>query len=229
MGNRDVNPHRPELHPPFLQQAPNSSANSRTSSASASQHETSTSPPPQVSEKSPVQQPSPQTRTITPLDSQPPTPPETEPDSRRTSKMYTATDPWAHRDNREPRDLQLREYAHSCDSREGIPKTREYPRTPPTEWKSYVQRRMQYGSSVDMDPDCLPEVQHHRQKQQIEEDEVDEAYWSSVSMLYEKIPSCTRPRPVRVPRLLEPLDSLFPVPQLHPTYFVERCFPSFPL
>ncbi|XP_032763360.1 cytosolic 5'-nucleotidase 1B isoform X8 [Rattus rattus] len=159
--------------------APNSSANSRTSSASASQHETSTSPPPQVSEKSPVQQPSPQTRTITPLDSQPPTPPETEPDSRRTSKMYTATDPWAHRDNREPRDLQLREYAHSCDSREGIPKTREYPRTPPTEWKSYVQRRMQYGSSVDMDPDCLPEVQHHRQKQQIEEDEVDEAYWSS--------------------------------------------------
>ncbi|EDM03090.1 rCG61914, isoform CRA_a [Rattus norvegicus] len=159
--------------------APNSSANSRTSSASASQHETSTSPPPQVSEKSPVQQPSPQTRTITPLDSQPPTPPETEPDSRRTSKMYTATDPWAHRDNREPRDLQLREYAHSCDSREGIPKTREYPRTPPTEWKSYVQRRLQYGSSVDMDPDCLPDGQHHRQKQQIEEDEVDEAYWSS--------------------------------------------------
>ncbi|XP_006239952.1 cytosolic 5'-nucleotidase 1B isoform X3 [Rattus norvegicus] len=178
-----------------VKQAPNSSANSRTSSASASQHETSTSPPPQVSEKSPVQQPSPQTRTITPLDSQPPTPPETEPDSRRTSKMYTATDPWAHRDNREPRDLQLREYAHSCDSREGIPKTREYPRTPPTEWKSYVQRRLQYGSSVDMDPDCLPDGQHHRQKQQIEEDEVDEAYWSSVSMLYEKIPSCTRPRP----------------------------------
>ncbi|XP_031212400.1 cytosolic 5'-nucleotidase 1B isoform X1 [Mastomys coucha] len=172
--------------------APNSTATSRTSSNSPSQHETS--PPPQTTEKSSLQQ-TPQNRPITQPDSQPPTPPETEPDSRRTSKMYAGNDPWAPRENREPRDLQLRDYAHSCDSREGIPKTREYPRTPPTEWKSYVQRRLQYGTSVDIDPESLPDGQQQRQRQQMEEDEVDEAYWTSVSMLYEKIPSCARPRP----------------------------------
>ncbi|XP_076798238.1 cytosolic 5'-nucleotidase 1B isoform X2 [Arvicanthis niloticus] len=171
--------------------APNSSATSRTSSASASQRETS--PPPQVSEEKPSIQQTPQNRPITQLDSQPPTPPETEPNTRRTAKMYSGSDPWAPRETREPRDLQLREYPHSCDSREGIPKTREYPRTPPTEWKSYVQRRLQYGTSVDIDQECSDGQQ--RQRQQIEEDEVDEAYWSSVSMLYEKIPSCARPRP----------------------------------
>ncbi|XP_028628043.1 cytosolic 5'-nucleotidase 1B isoform X3 [Grammomys surdaster] len=154
--------------------APNSSATSRTSSTSPSQHETS--PPPQVSEKPSIQQ-TPQNRPITQPDSQPPTPPETEANARRTSKMYTSSDPWASRENREPRDLQLREYAHSCDSREGIPKTREYPRTPPTEWKSYVQRRLQYGTSVDLEQECADGQQ--RQRQQMEEDEVDEAYWSS--------------------------------------------------
>lgn len=113
--------------------------------------------------------------------------------------MYANTENWAHRESREPRD-----YAHSCDSREMIPKTsREYPRTPPTEWKSYTQRRMQYAASMDVDPECLSEAQQ-RHKQQLEEDEVDEAYWSSVSMLYEKIPSCARPRPVRAPRPLAP-------------------------
>nr|XP_034370387.1 cytosolic 5'-nucleotidase 1B isoform X6 [Arvicanthis niloticus] len=155
--------------------APNSSATSRTSSASASQRETS--PPPQVSEEKPSIQQTPQNRPITQLDSQPPTPPETEPNTRRTAKMYSGSDPWAPRETREPRDLQLREYPHSCDSREGIPKTREYPRTPPTEWKSYVQRRLQYGTSVDIDQECSDGQQ--RQRQQIEEDEVDEAYWSS--------------------------------------------------
>ncbi|GAB1297299.1 Cytosolic 5'-nucleotidase 1B [Apodemus speciosus] len=164
--------------------APNSSATSRTSSTSPSQHETS--PPPQLSEQT-VQQQAPQNRPIAQLDSQPPTPPETEPNSRRTSKMYAGSDPWAPRENREARDLQLRDYAHSCDSREGMPKAREYPRTPPTEWKSYVQRRL--------DQEGQPDGQQQRQKQQMEEDEVDEAYWTSVSMLYEKIPSCARPRP----------------------------------
>ncbi|XP_052601879.1 cytosolic 5'-nucleotidase 1B isoform X3 [Peromyscus californicus insignis] len=179
--------------------APNSSATSRTSSASPSHHETS--PPPPSSEKPSLQQ-TPQTRPNTQLDSQPPTPPEHEPSSKRTSKMYGGSEPWALRDTREPRDLQLRDYAHSCDSRELIPKTpREYTRPSPTEWKPYVQRRLQYGTSVDMDQECLSEIQQQQQqqqqlrRQQIEEDEIDEAYWASVSMLYEKIPSCARPRP----------------------------------
>ncbi|XP_059104228.1 cytosolic 5'-nucleotidase 1B isoform X4 [Peromyscus eremicus] len=181
--------------------APNSSATSRTSSASPSHHETS--PPPPSSEKPSLQQ-TPQTRPNTQLDSQPPTPPEHEPSSKRTSKMYGGSEPWSLRDTREPRDLQLRDYAHSCDSRELIPKTpREYPRPSPTEWKPYVQRRLQYGTSVDMDQECLSEIQQQQQqqqqqqlrRQQIEEDEIDEAYWASVSMLYEKIPSCARPRP----------------------------------
>uniref|UniRef100_A0A8C8TLK9 5'-nucleotidase, cytosolic IB n=1 Tax=Peromyscus maniculatus bairdii TaxID=230844 RepID=A0A8C8TLK9_PERMB len=173
--------------------APNSSATSRTSSASPSHHETS--PPPPSSEKPSLQQ-TPQTRPNTQLDSQPPTPPEHEPTSKRTSKMYGGSEPWALRDTRESRDLQLRDYAHSCDSRELIPKTaREYTRPSPTEWKPYVQRRLQYGTSVDMDQECLSEIQQQQQQQQIEEDEIDEAYWASVSMLYEKIPSCARPRP----------------------------------
>ncbi|XP_059104227.1 cytosolic 5'-nucleotidase 1B isoform X3 [Peromyscus eremicus] len=184
-----------------VKQAPNSSATSRTSSASPSHHETS--PPPPSSEKPSLQQ-TPQTRPNTQLDSQPPTPPEHEPSSKRTSKMYGGSEPWSLRDTREPRDLQLRDYAHSCDSRELIPKTpREYPRPSPTEWKPYVQRRLQYGTSVDMDQECLSEIQQQQQqqqqqqlrRQQIEEDEIDEAYWASVSMLYEKIPSCARPRP----------------------------------
>ncbi|XP_050999386.1 cytosolic 5'-nucleotidase 1B isoform X9 [Acomys russatus] len=156
--------------------APNSSATSRASSASPSQHESL--PLPQASENPSIQQTQP-TRPVTSLDSQPPTPPEPEPNSRRTSKMYGPTDTWVHRETREARDSQLRDYAHSCDSRELIPKTnREYPRTPPTEWKSYVQRRLQYGNSMDVDAECMTEAQQ-RQKQQMEEDEVDEAYWSS--------------------------------------------------
>ncbi|XP_050999387.1 cytosolic 5'-nucleotidase 1B isoform X10 [Acomys russatus] len=159
-----------------VSKAPNSSATSRASSASPSQHESL--PLPQASENPSIQQTQP-TRPVTSLDSQPPTPPEPEPNSRRTSKMYGPTDTWVHRETREARDSQLRDYAHSCDSRELIPKTnREYPRTPPTEWKSYVQRRLQYGNSMDVDAECMTEAQQ-RQKQQMEEDEVDEAYWSS--------------------------------------------------
>ncbi|XP_038175943.1 cytosolic 5'-nucleotidase 1B isoform X4 [Arvicola amphibius] len=173
-----------------VQLGPTSTATSRTSSASPSQHEAS--PPPQTPEKVSIPQTS-QTRPINQLDSQPPTPPEPEPNSRRTSKMYGNSEPWNLRETRDTKEVQLRDYAHSCDSREMIPKS-QYPRTPPTEWKSYVQRRLQYGTSVDMDQECLSEAQQ-RQRQQMEEDEVDEAYWTSVSMLYEKIPSCARPRP----------------------------------
>ncbi|XP_008822412.1 cytosolic 5'-nucleotidase 1B isoform X2 [Nannospalax galili] len=158
---------------------PNSSSTSLTSSASPSQHE---SPPLQELEKLV----SPQNTQIQPtavVESLPPTPPELEPSPGRALEL-----------RQDPRDLQLRDYAHSCDSQEGISKTREYPRTPPTEWKSYDQRRLQYSTSVKVDHDCMSEVQQW-QRQQQEEDEVDEAYWSSVSMLYEKIPSCARPRP----------------------------------
>ncbi|XP_057628262.1 cytosolic 5'-nucleotidase 1B isoform X7 [Chionomys nivalis] len=158
-----------------VQLAPTSTATSRTSSASPSQHEAS--PPPQTSEKLSISQ-TPQTRPITQLDSQPPTPPEPEPNSRRTSKMYGGSEPWNLRETRDTKEVQLRDYAHSCDSRELILPKSQYPRTPPTEWKSYVQRRLQYGTSVDMDQDCLSEAQQ-RQRQQIEEDEVDEAYWTS--------------------------------------------------
>ncbi|XP_038175945.1 cytosolic 5'-nucleotidase 1B isoform X6 [Arvicola amphibius] len=157
-----------------VQLGPTSTATSRTSSASPSQHEAS--PPPQTPEKVSIPQTS-QTRPINQLDSQPPTPPEPEPNSRRTSKMYGNSEPWNLRETRDTKEVQLRDYAHSCDSREMIPKS-QYPRTPPTEWKSYVQRRLQYGTSVDMDQECLSEAQQ-RQRQQMEEDEVDEAYWTS--------------------------------------------------
>ncbi|XP_013206723.1 cytosolic 5'-nucleotidase 1B isoform X3 [Microtus ochrogaster] len=158
-----------------IAKAPTSTATSRTSSASPSQHEAS--PPPQTSEKLSISQ-TPQTRPITQLDSQPPTPPEPEPNSRRTSKMYGGSEPWNLRETRDTKEVQLRDYAHSCDSRELIIPKSQYPRTPPTEWKSYVQRRLQYGTSVDMDQECLSEAQQ-RQRQQMEEDEVDEAYWTS--------------------------------------------------
>ncbi|XP_041495368.1 cytosolic 5'-nucleotidase 1B isoform X3 [Microtus oregoni] len=156
--------------------APTSTATSGTSSASPSQHEASL--PPQTPEKLTVSQ-TPQTRPITQLDSQPPTPPEPEPNSRRTSKMYGGSEPWNLRETRDTKEVQLRDYAHSCDSRELIIPKSQYPRTPPTEWKSYVQRRLQYQApSVDVDQECLSEAQQ-RQQQQMEEDEVDEAYWTS--------------------------------------------------
>ncbi|XP_041495374.1 cytosolic 5'-nucleotidase 1B isoform X8 [Microtus oregoni] len=159
-----------------IAKAPTSTATSGTSSASPSQHEASL--PPQTPEKLTVSQ-TPQTRPITQLDSQPPTPPEPEPNSRRTSKMYGGSEPWNLRETRDTKEVQLRDYAHSCDSRELIIPKSQYPRTPPTEWKSYVQRRLQYQApSVDVDQECLSEAQQ-RQQQQMEEDEVDEAYWTS--------------------------------------------------
>uniref|UniRef100_A0A9L0IVF2 5'-nucleotidase, cytosolic IB n=1 Tax=Equus asinus TaxID=9793 RepID=A0A9L0IVF2_EQUAS len=146
---------------------PNSSTTSRTSSTSLSQQEL----PQQLSA-----QPSPPTPPMS-LDPSPPTPPETQPKngSRRSSKMHENPEAWAHgivRDVRDSRDTQ---------------QPREYQRTPPTEWKSYAQRRALYPTQEDRD--CVTQLRKR------EEEDDDEAYWSSVKMLYEKTPSCSRPRP----------------------------------
>ncbi|KAM8932042.1 cytosolic 5'-nucleotidase 1B isoform 3-T4 [Lycaon pictus] len=157
---------------------PNSSTTSRTSSASPSQHES----PEQLSEQaSPPTPPLPSTPPM-PLDSRPPTPPEPHSSSRRSTRMQENPEAWAHGIVRDIRD-----------SRESS-QLRDYPRTPPTEWKSYSQRRSTYSSQLDRD--CLSELpQPPRQHQREEEEEEEEAYWASVKTLYEKIPSCSRPRP----------------------------------
>lgn len=122
-----------------------------------------------------------------PVDSSPPTPPEPQPQpslsSRRSTKMHENHDTWGHstvRDIRDPRDPR--------DMRD--PQLREYPRTPPPEWKSYTQRRPTYSSQLDRD--CLSDLSRQRE----DENDDEEAYWSSVKTLYEKTPSCSRPRPV---------------------------------
>ncbi|XP_058538575.1 cytosolic 5'-nucleotidase 1B isoform X1 [Neofelis nebulosa] len=143
---------------------PASSTTSRTSSTSPSQQE---------SQKELSAQPSPPTPPM-PLDSSPPTPPESYSQSRRSSKIQENPEARAHGIARD--SMQLREYP---------------PRTPPTEWKSYAQRRTTY--STQLDRDCLSELP--RQQQLEEEEEEDEAYWASVRTLYEKTPSCSRPRP----------------------------------
>ncbi|XP_041610568.1 cytosolic 5'-nucleotidase 1B [Vulpes vulpes] len=157
---------------------PNSSTTSRTSSASPSQHES----PEQLSEQaSPPTPPLPSTPPM-PLDTRPPTPPESHSSSRRSTRMHENPEAWAHGIVRDIRD-----------SRESS-QLRDYPRTPPTEWKSYSQRRSTYSSQLDRD--CLSELpQPPRQHQREEEEDEEEAYWASVKTLYEKIPSCSRPRP----------------------------------
>ncbi|XP_044117967.1 cytosolic 5'-nucleotidase 1B isoform X2 [Neovison vison] len=155
---------------------PSSSTTSRTSSTSPSQQESLK----QLSEEpSPPTPPLPSTPPM-PLDSHPPTPPEPFSSSRRSTKMHENPEAWAHGIVREIRD-----------SRDAMPQ-RDYPRTPPTEWKAYTQRRSTYSSQLDQD--CLSELprQHHQRE---EEEDEDEAYWASVKTLYEKIPSCSRPRP----------------------------------
>uniref|UniRef100_M3YQF0 5'-nucleotidase, cytosolic IB n=1 Tax=Mustela putorius furo TaxID=9669 RepID=M3YQF0_MUSPF len=155
---------------------PSSSTTSRTSSTSPSQQESLK----QLSEEpSPPTPPLPSTPPM-PLDSHPPTPPEPFSSSRRSTKMHENPEAWAHGIVREIRD-----------SRDPMPQ-RDYPRTPPTEWKAYTQRRSTYSSQLDQD--CLSELprQHHQRE---EEEDEDEAYWASVKTLYEKIPSCSRPRP----------------------------------
>ncbi|XP_004686480.1 PREDICTED: cytosolic 5'-nucleotidase 1B isoform X5 [Condylura cristata] len=152
---------------------PSSSATSRTSSTSPSQHE-SQKLLEQISPRTPPSQHTPPA----PVDSCPPTPPEPQfqPTSRRGTKMNENTDTWTHgimRDNRDKRD---------------------YPRTPPSEWKSYNPHRSLYPSS-QVDSDCMSSDPAPRKKQQDVEEDEDEAYWSSVRTLYEKTPSCSRPPP----------------------------------
>ncbi|XP_022369296.1 cytosolic 5'-nucleotidase 1B isoform X7 [Enhydra lutris kenyoni] len=139
---------------------PSSSTTSRTSSTSPSQQESLK----QLSEEpSPPTPPLPSTPPM-PLDSHPPTPPEPFSSSRRSTKMHENPEAWAQGILREIRD-----------SRDSMPQ-RDYPRTPPTEWKAYIQRRSTYSSQLDQD--CLSELprQHHQRE---EEEDEDEAYWAS--------------------------------------------------
>ncbi|XP_036118727.1 cytosolic 5'-nucleotidase 1B isoform X3 [Molossus molossus] len=158
---------------------PTSSTTSRTSSTSHSQQEFQQELSEQVSPPTPPVLHTPPV----PVDSNPPTPPEPQPQpllaSRRSTKMHENHDTWGHstvRDIRDPRDVR-------------DPQPREYPRTPPPEWKSYTQRRPTYSSQLDRD--CLSDLTRQRE----DENDDEEAYWSSVKTLYEKTPSCSRPRP----------------------------------
>uniref|UniRef100_A0A8C3WUI2 5'-nucleotidase, cytosolic IB n=1 Tax=Catagonus wagneri TaxID=51154 RepID=A0A8C3WUI2_9CETA len=158
---------------------PNSSTTSRTSSSSPNHQE---------SPKRLSAQPSPPTSTM-PLDSRPSTPPEVQlpAASRHNTKISEHSDAWSlgiGRETQESRDTQSRDSRDSRDTHQ-----REYPRTPPAEWKSYVQRKMLYPSQVDQD--CMSNTARKRE----EEEDEDEAYWASVRTLYEKTPSCSRPRP----------------------------------
>ncbi|XP_023566775.1 cytosolic 5'-nucleotidase 1B isoform X2 [Octodon degus] len=169
---------------------PSSSTTSRTSSASPSQHEESPPPPPLSVQPSPQVPTTPApTPTVPSLNSLSFSAPDYE--TPRRSKMRENPEAWAEsivRDLREPRDSR----SQPCD----------YPVTPPTEWRSYAQRRLLYGSN-ELDRDCLSELQPKQLpkgqtacgEQEQEEEETEEAYWASVKKLYEKIPSCARPRP----------------------------------
>ncbi|XP_037007695.1 cytosolic 5'-nucleotidase 1B isoform X2 [Artibeus jamaicensis] len=158
---------------------PTSSTTSQTSSTSQSQHESTQELPLQSSPPTPPVAHTPPGF----LDPQsPPTPPEpqaqpqSQPPSRRSNKMQENHEAWVHgtvRDYRDSRDMQQR----------------EYPRTPPSEWKSYGQRKTTYTSQLDRD--YMPDLSRQRE----DENDDEEAYWSSVKTLYEKTPGCSRPRP----------------------------------
>uniref|UniRef100_A0A2K6EEI5 5'-nucleotidase, cytosolic IB n=1 Tax=Propithecus coquereli TaxID=379532 RepID=A0A2K6EEI5_PROCO len=149
---------------------PNSSTSSRTSSTSPNQQD---SPPPTAPPS--ARQSAPNQQSLPP-DSRPPTPPEPEPSHRRPS---TKT-----QENPESRTQSI--------MRSSQP--REYTLTSPIEWKSYSQRRMFYPSSVQLDPDCMSQQQQQEEEEEEEKDD-EEAYWESVKKFYEKVPSCSRPRP----------------------------------
>uniref|UniRef100_A0A8C6A5F1 Cytosolic 5'-nucleotidase 1B n=1 Tax=Marmota marmota marmota TaxID=9994 RepID=A0A8C6A5F1_MARMA len=158
----------------------NSSTTSRTSSTSPSQEDF---PPPQASPE-----PSPPIRRKK-YDA----PALPEPESSIRRKKYEPPEAWAQsfgRDVRDNRNTLARDTP--SDSRDSHVQPREYSRLTPTEWKAYSQLRTHYPTSIQMDLDCMSEMQ--QQKLQ-EEDEIDEAYWASVKLLYEKIPSSSRPRP----------------------------------
>uniref|UniRef100_UPI0016599AC7 cytosolic 5'-nucleotidase 1B n=1 Tax=Halichoerus grypus TaxID=9711 RepID=UPI0016599AC7 len=172
----------PSTRGPSIDEPRSKSASLKPPSSSTTSRTSSTSPSQQESLKQLSEQPSPPTPPLPstppmPLDSRPPTPPEPYSSSRRSTKMHENPEAWAHGIVRDIRDSTQQ---------------RDYPRTPPTEWKSYSQRRSTYSSQLDRD--CLSELPRQHQQQEEEEDD-EEAYWASVKTLYEKIPSCSRPRP----------------------------------
>nr|XP_036882382.1 cytosolic 5'-nucleotidase 1B-like [Manis javanica] len=151
---------------------PTSSATSQTSPTSPSQQES----PGELSAKPSL--PSPPASSM-PF-SHPPTPPDhqSQAGSWRSTKMHDNPESGAHGMGREIRE--------SRDARDTHP--RDYPRTPPTEWKSFAQCRALNPSQMDRDS-----VSDQTQRRE-EEDDYDEAYWASVRTLYENIPDCSRPR-----------------------------------
>ncbi|XP_069350295.1 cytosolic 5'-nucleotidase 1B isoform X2 [Eulemur rufifrons] len=148
---------------------PNSSTTSRTPSTSPSQHD---SPPPTAPPSARQSKPNQQSL---PFDSRPPTPPEPEPSTRRPS-----TKP---QENPESRTQSIMRTSQ----------TRDYTLTAPIEWKSYSQRRMFYSSSPQLEADCMSQQQQEVETEEEKDDE--EAYWESLKKFYEKVPSCSRPRP----------------------------------
>ncbi|XP_057599140.1 cytosolic 5'-nucleotidase 1B isoform X3 [Hippopotamus amphibius kiboko] len=163
--------------------------------SSTTSQTSSTSPSHQESQKQLSAQPSPPMPTM-PLDSRSSTSPEVplQAGSRRSTKMIENSDTWSHgmgRETREARDMrESRDKRESRDSRDARDThQREYSRTPPSEWKSYGQRRTVYPSQLDHD--CISDVGRQREEEEFE----DDAYWASVRTLYEKTPSCSRPRP----------------------------------
>ncbi|XP_007464526.1 PREDICTED: cytosolic 5'-nucleotidase 1B [Lipotes vexillifer] len=158
---------------------PSNSTTSRTSSTSPSHQE---SPKPLSAQHSPP------TPTM-PLDSRSSTNPEVQlqTGSQRSTKMAENSDAWFPGLGREIQEAPYtRESQDSRDSRDT--QQREYLRTPPTERKSYGQRRALYPSQLDQD--CMPDLVRQRE----EEADEDDAYWASVRTLFEKTPSCSRPR-----------------------------------
>ncbi|KAM8774794.1 cytosolic 5'-nucleotidase 1B-like [Rhynchonycteris naso] len=168
---------------------PTSSSTSHTSSAQ-SQQESQQELPEQASPPTPPWPPVLHTPPV-PIDSFPPTPPDpqfqSQSASRRSTKMHENPEAWAHgivRDIRDSRDARdMRDMRDMRDTQQ-----REYPRTPPSEWKSYSQRKSNYSSQLDRD--CIPDLPGRQ-----EEEDNEEAYWSSVRTLYDKNPGCSRPRP----------------------------------
>lgn len=136
--------------------------------------------------------------------SHPPTPPDhqSQAGSRRSTKMHDNPESGAHGMGREIRE--------SRDARDTHPG--DYPRTPPTEWKSFAQCRALNPSQMDRDS-----VSDQTQRRE-EEDDYDEDYWASVRTLYENIPGCSRPRLVSTPAALCPgLPSWSPVAGASPS------------
>ncbi|XP_068827963.1 cytosolic 5'-nucleotidase 1B [Capricornis sumatraensis] len=178
----------PSTRPPSAEESRSKNTSLKLPSSSTTSRTSSTSPSHRESPKQLSAQPSPPTQNM-PLDSRSSMSPEAQlqTTSRRTTKTENP-DTWSHSTGREMRESRdKRESRDSRDSRDTH--QREYSRTPPSEWKSYTQRRMLYPSQ--MDHDCVSDLARKRE----EEEDEDEAYWASVRTLYEKTPNCSRPRP----------------------------------